>query len=243
MGFFDKISQSVNVCHVYAFVRAAFVQQQHVTAIFVDLEKWKFDVLTDRSLSTQLTDVHLNPVKILHSLEHVMSDNSIIVADGGDFVGTAAYILRSVSHSAYILMSVSDSSYILRSDSHSTYILRSVSDSAYVLRSVSHSAYILMSVSDSGYILRSVNHSTYVLRSVSHSAYIPTSVSHSAYVLRSVSDSAYILRSVTGLHSNHRDSEFKRKTRWRKAAILNAIESLCLSSSLTEGADFATKRN
>ena len=45
-------------------------------------------------MSEQSTDVHLNPVKILHTLEHVMSDNSIIVADGGDFVGTAAYVLR-----------------------------------------------------------------------------------------------------------------------------------------------------
>lgn len=37
---------------------------------------------------------HLNPLKLLHNLENVMSNNSIIVADGGDFVGTAAYILR-----------------------------------------------------------------------------------------------------------------------------------------------------
>ena len=47
-----------------------------------------------RDMAQQLTDEHLNPVKILHHLEDVMSDNSIIVADGGDFVGTAAYILR-----------------------------------------------------------------------------------------------------------------------------------------------------
>jgi len=46
-------------------------------------------------MSDQPTDVHLNPVKILHTLERVMSDDSLIVADGGDFVGTAAYILRS----------------------------------------------------------------------------------------------------------------------------------------------------
>ena len=45
-------------------------------------------------MSEQATDVHLNPVKILHQLEDVLSDNSIIVADGGDFVGTAAYVLR-----------------------------------------------------------------------------------------------------------------------------------------------------
>ena len=44
------------------------------------------------------TESHLNPVRILHTVEDVMSDNSIIVADGGDFVGTAAYILRSHKH-------------------------------------------------------------------------------------------------------------------------------------------------
>ena len=37
---------------------------------------------------------HLNPLKLLFTLENIMSNNSIIVADGGDFVGTAAYILR-----------------------------------------------------------------------------------------------------------------------------------------------------
>jgi len=45
-------------------------------------------------LSTQPTDAHLNPVRVLSTLERCMSDNSIIVADGGDFVGTAAYLLR-----------------------------------------------------------------------------------------------------------------------------------------------------
>ena len=37
---------------------------------------------------------HLNPLKVLYHLEEAMSENSIIVADGGDFVGSAAYILR-----------------------------------------------------------------------------------------------------------------------------------------------------
>ena len=39
---------------------------------------------------------YLNPLKILHRLEEKLSDDSIIVADGGDFVGSAAYILRFV---------------------------------------------------------------------------------------------------------------------------------------------------
>ena len=36
----------------------------------------------------------LNPLKVLYEVEKVMSENSIIIADGGDFVGSAAYILR-----------------------------------------------------------------------------------------------------------------------------------------------------
>ena len=36
----------------------------------------------------------INPIRLHQLLENRMDDNSIIVADGGDFVGTAAYILR-----------------------------------------------------------------------------------------------------------------------------------------------------
>ena len=44
--------------------------------------------------SEELPDEHLNPLKVLHLTEKVMSDNTIMIADGGDFVGTASYILR-----------------------------------------------------------------------------------------------------------------------------------------------------
>jgi hypothetical protein len=36
----------------------------------------------------------INPVRLHQLLEEKLDDNSILVADGGDFVGTAAYILR-----------------------------------------------------------------------------------------------------------------------------------------------------
>ncbi|XP_071853621.1 2-hydroxyacyl-CoA lyase 2-like [Apostichopus japonicus] len=36
----------------------------------------------------------LNPLKVLYQVEEAMDEESIIVADGGDFVGSAAYILR-----------------------------------------------------------------------------------------------------------------------------------------------------
>ena len=40
------------------------------------------------------TDQHLNPIKVLQTLEEVLPENSILVADGGDFVATAAYVTR-----------------------------------------------------------------------------------------------------------------------------------------------------
>jgi len=36
----------------------------------------------------------INPLGLLHQLEEQLPDNAILVADGGDFVATAAYILR-----------------------------------------------------------------------------------------------------------------------------------------------------
>ena len=38
----------------------------------------------------------MNPLKVLQTLEEVAGDNALMVADGGDFVGTAAYVLRYV---------------------------------------------------------------------------------------------------------------------------------------------------
>lgn len=35
-------------------------------------------------------------MQVFYALDDVMSDDAIIVADGGDFVATAAYILRFV---------------------------------------------------------------------------------------------------------------------------------------------------
>ncbi|CAG5127592.1 unnamed protein product, partial [Candidula unifasciata] len=43
---------------------------------------------------SEVTDVHLNPIKVLHAVEDILSDDAILVADGGDFVATASYILR-----------------------------------------------------------------------------------------------------------------------------------------------------
>jgi acetolactate synthase-1/2/3 large subunit len=37
---------------------------------------------------------HVNPVKLLRTVDRLAADDAIIVADGGDFVATASYILR-----------------------------------------------------------------------------------------------------------------------------------------------------
>lgn len=47
-----------------------------------------------RSKADEKTEHHLNPLKVLHCVDELMSEDSIIVADGGDFVGSAAYIMR-----------------------------------------------------------------------------------------------------------------------------------------------------
>lgn len=48
----------------------------------------------NRKKSEEKTEKHLNPLKVLMQTEEVMTDNTVMVADGGDFVSTAAYILR-----------------------------------------------------------------------------------------------------------------------------------------------------
>ncbi|XP_077467304.1 2-hydroxyacyl-CoA lyase 2 [Stigmatopora argus] len=48
----------------------------------------------NKAKANEKTEHHLNPLKVLHMLDEQMSEDSIIVADGGDFVGSAAYILR-----------------------------------------------------------------------------------------------------------------------------------------------------
>lgn len=47
-----------------------------------------------RTKADEKTEQHLNPLKVLHCVDELMAEDSIIVADGGDFVGSAAYIMR-----------------------------------------------------------------------------------------------------------------------------------------------------
>ena len=50
--------------------------------------------VANRKKAKELPEQHLNPLNVLYHAEDIMSEDSIIVADGGDFVGSAAYILR-----------------------------------------------------------------------------------------------------------------------------------------------------
>uniref|UniRef100_A0A8C2E585 2-hydroxyacyl-CoA lyase 2 n=1 Tax=Cyprinus carpio TaxID=7962 RepID=A0A8C2E585_CYPCA len=48
----------------------------------------------NRSKADEKTERHLNPLSVLHRVDELLAEDSIIVADGGDFVGSAAYIMR-----------------------------------------------------------------------------------------------------------------------------------------------------
>jgi acetolactate synthase-like protein len=61
-----------------------------------------FIFLLIRKKASETTNQHLNPLKVLQTLERVLPDNSILVADGGDFVATAAYILRPRSAGSWL---------------------------------------------------------------------------------------------------------------------------------------------
>ena len=55
-----------------------------------DAEKEK----ANHEKSCEVSNKHLNSINLLHKAENVMSENTILIADGGDFVGSASYILR-----------------------------------------------------------------------------------------------------------------------------------------------------
>ena len=54
------------------------------------------DTLRDGEIKKQSEEISegLNPVKLLTELETLLPDDAVLVADGGDFVATASYVLR-----------------------------------------------------------------------------------------------------------------------------------------------------
>uniref|UniRef100_A0AC34R198 2-hydroxyacyl-CoA lyase 2 n=1 Tax=Panagrolaimus sp. JU765 TaxID=591449 RepID=A0AC34R198_9BILA len=47
-----------------------------------------------KKINEKTADGNLNPLSVLQKLDNVLPDDAILVADGGDFVGSAAYIVR-----------------------------------------------------------------------------------------------------------------------------------------------------
>uniref|UniRef100_A0A0M3I6C9 2-hydroxyacyl-CoA lyase 2 n=1 Tax=Ascaris lumbricoides TaxID=6252 RepID=A0A0M3I6C9_ASCLU len=52
------------------------------------------NVANERKTMERLEDGNLNPLRVLSLLDKVLPDDAILIADGGDFVGSAAYIVR-----------------------------------------------------------------------------------------------------------------------------------------------------
>uniref|UniRef100_A0A914QKV5 Thiamine pyrophosphate enzyme central domain-containing protein n=1 Tax=Panagrolaimus davidi TaxID=227884 RepID=A0A914QKV5_9BILA len=48
-----------------------------------------------KKMDEKTADGNLNPLSVLKKLDEVLPEDAILVADGGDFVGSAAYIVRS----------------------------------------------------------------------------------------------------------------------------------------------------
>uniref|UniRef100_A0A2D4LM06 2-hydroxyacyl-CoA lyase 2 n=1 Tax=Micrurus spixii TaxID=129469 RepID=A0A2D4LM06_9SAUR len=48
----------------------------------------------NREKAEEPTEQHLNPLKLLHHVDYLLPEHSLLVADGGDFVGSAAYIIK-----------------------------------------------------------------------------------------------------------------------------------------------------
>jgi acetolactate synthase-like protein len=58
-----------------------------------EMERLKEENNTKKALE-MCKDGRLNPLLLLKALQNVLTDDTILVADGGDFVGSAAYMLR-----------------------------------------------------------------------------------------------------------------------------------------------------
>lgn len=49
---------------------------------------------TEIDQQAQEPTAHVNPVQLCQTLERIIPEDSLILGDGGDFVGTASYIIR-----------------------------------------------------------------------------------------------------------------------------------------------------
>lgn len=99
-GTFWSSSCSIN-CDVASFF-ALLVQEMETYPRFKVDQGW-IDALRQRDnekeaktaqIAKKATDKHLNPINLLVNLESVIPDDSILIADGGDFVGSSSYIVK-----------------------------------------------------------------------------------------------------------------------------------------------------
>ncbi|CAF1111030.1 unnamed protein product [Didymodactylos carnosus] len=65
-------------------------------------EKENVKEQSNKIKSLESTEMHLNPLSVLQTLEEHLPDNAILVADGGDFVATGAYVLRPRSPRSWL---------------------------------------------------------------------------------------------------------------------------------------------
>lgn len=52
----------------------------------------KYSLFREKVVINEST--YLDPVHLLYKLEEILPENTVIIADGGDFVATSSYILR-----------------------------------------------------------------------------------------------------------------------------------------------------
>ncbi|XP_054858126.1 2-hydroxyacyl-CoA lyase 2 [Eublepharis macularius] len=56
----------------------------------------------NREKAEEPTERYLNPLKLLHRVDHLLPEDSLLVVDGGDFVGSAAYIVQPTGPLAWL---------------------------------------------------------------------------------------------------------------------------------------------
>lgn len=87
-----EVSGQHYTCHIYYHQNRLFYETYEYLLIYPPC--CCLTVFLSFQMSLEPTDKYLNPLKVLSEVEKILPDNAILVVDGGDFVGTASYILR-----------------------------------------------------------------------------------------------------------------------------------------------------
>jgi len=84
------------------FLRLSDLASPHANSLHARWEPWFATLNKQQSqredeiskMASTVNKSFVNPLRVCRAMDEVMDDNSIVVADGGDFVGTASYIVR-----------------------------------------------------------------------------------------------------------------------------------------------------